>query len=294
MAVLKTIRLRIQSIRNTQQITKAMKMVAASKLRKSQQAMEALRPFAENLEKILNRLSDMENLLENPFYKDFANTEKRVRVIVLSTDKGLCGPLNTNVFKKLDRYLEEKTASEAIQPSLVLFGKKAIEHYEGGVYPVLEKFSDLKENMLKEQLLQYIRRTVYDYAKDEYDSLMVVYNDYISIIKQETNISVVLPLSKTPEPEHPLDLTMETGYEFEPRSDEILKELIPLYVESKVLRALLENSASEQAARMTAMDAATKNAGEILTDLKLQYNRARQASITKELIEIISGAESLN
>lgn len=294
MAVLKTIRLRIQSIRNTQQITKAMKMVAASKLRKSQQAMEALRPFAENLEKILNRLSDMENLLENPFYKDFANTEKRVRVIVLSTDKGLCGPLNTNVFKKLDRYLEEKTASEAIQPSLVLFGKKAIEHYEGGAYTVLEKFSDLKENMLKEQLLQYIRRTVYDYAKDEYDSLMVVYNDYISIIKQETNISVVLPLSKTPEPDHPLDLTMETGYEFEPRSDEILKELIPLYVESKVLRALLENSASEQAARMTAMDAATKNAGEILTDLKLQYNRARQASITKELIEIISGAESLN
>ncbi len=304
MASLKAIRKRISTTKSTQKITRAMKMVAGARLARAQSRILAMRPYAQKTQEILAHLAapgeeqNAEDAIEkepdHPYLA--ARPEQNVALLVLTGDRGLCGAFNTNINKAAERtWREHAAAGRSVQ--LFTAGRKGRDYLKRRQAPCAADFPLAGElNLDKARLIS--RTMVPRLVKGEIDSIYLVYNEFKSAMTQRVVVERLLPLRR-PEAvdpatnRSPAGSAAHTDYIFEPDKRALLDRLVPMYVEISILRALLESSASELGARMTAMDSATKNAKEMIERLTLAYNRARQAAITKELMEIIGGAEAL-
>ena len=291
MPSLDDLRKRIKSVKSTQKITKAMKMVAAAKLRKAQENAEKGRPYSEKMNNIILNLSNSITEKENaPKLLAGTGNEKVHLCIVLTADRGLCGGFNTNIVKKAKSFFE-KIKSEGKSLKIITVGSKGYDQLKR-VYgsQIIEKisFKDSKvANYLDAEIVG--KKIIELFEKNEFDMCTIFYNQFKNVITQIPQEQQIIPLKSNEIKKN----SVEDNYEFEPEEDEILSNLLPKNISTQIFKAMLENSASEQGSRMTAMDSATRNAGELVDKLTINYNRSRQAAITKELIEIISGAESL-
>ena len=287
MPSLKDIRTRIKSVTSTQKITRAMKMVAAARLRRAQESVEALRPYAYRLRETLWEISNETGDSENPLL--IAREEKRTRLLLMTSDRGLCGGFNTNVNRATENFLREHTGThEKIELGIV--GRKGNDYFKRRDVPIASTYSDVLNKPTMEKSRAIAEDTIQAFLSGEVDSVYIVYNEFKNAVTQEIRVERLLPVVA----EEVAD-TSEPGVDFvyEPGKEDLLDTIAPLHVAVQIHRAILESIASEMGARMTAMDGATKNAGELNDRLKLLYNRARQASITKELMEIVSGSEAL-
>ncbi|HEY8370701.1 MAG TPA: ATP synthase F1 subunit gamma [Thermodesulfobacteriota bacterium] len=287
MASLRDIRRRIRSVKNTRQITKAMKVVAASKLRRAQEQIIAARPMAHKLMEVMASLAARVDRDRHPL---LAKREvRKVEVVVITGDRGLCGAFNTNILREADRLLKRETEA-GHEPRLNLIGRKGRDYYRRRPYPRDQEVVGVFGGNIDFKVAQQVgKELIEQYANAEYDLLYLVYNEFKNALQQRVVVEQLLPIEPAPVPEG----TVAVDYIYEPSADEILADLLPRYMETELFRALLESQAAELGARMTAMDAATNNASELISTLTLQFNRARQAAITKELMEIIGGAEAL-
>lgn len=286
MSKLKAIRKRIGSVRNTQKITKAMKMVAASRLRKAQTAIETLRPYAYRTRDIISQLAARADFTDHPLLAQ--REPKKVELLILTSDRGLCGGFNANINRTADRYIRENVAGHEAM-SLDIVGRKGLEYFKRRDVQVNTVFRNILEDPNQEKASEIAEHAIRSFTEDGLDALYVVYNEFKSAMTQKVVVEQLLPIVSAPIDEG----KFLPEFIYEPGKREILDSVIPGHVTVQVLRMLLESVASEMGARMSAMDSATKNAGELIAKLTLQYNRARQAAITKELIEIISGMEAL-
>ena len=291
MPSLDDLRKRIKSVKSTQKITKAMKMVAAAKLRKAQENAEKGRPYSEKMNNIIlnlsNSISDKENA---PKLLVGTGNKKNYLCVVLTADRGLCGGFNTNIVKKAKSFFD-KIIAEGKSLKIINVGSKGYDQLKR-VYgnQIIEKisFKDSKvANYLDAEIVG--KKIIELFEKNEFDICTIFYNQFKNVITQIPQAQQIIPLKSSEVKKN----SVEDNYEFEPEEDEILSNLLPKNISTQIFKAMLENSASEQGSRMSAMDSATRNAGELVDKLTINYNRSRQAAITKELIEIISGAESL-
>ncbi len=288
MATLKDIKLRMVSIENTQQITKAMKMVAASKMRKAEENASRSRPYAEKLKSIISNLSSGLDQSAHPLLTK--REGGKALVLLITTDRGLCGGLNVNLCKLLHKFVpDENNKFDLVE--LIAFGKKGNEFFSHRGGNITESFRDMKEAQYTETLGKTVKELIKKYIDGEFNHLFIAYNRFKNVVTQIPTIQQILPIE--PPDNEEATVGEQTEFIFEPSGVGILNAILPQYVENQTFTALLNNIASEHAARMTAMDAATNNAGDMLSALQIQYNRARQAAITSELIEIISGAEAI-
>tara|TARA_X000001036_G_scaffold46131_1_gene36910 strand:- start:1238 stop:2116 length:879 start_codon:yes stop_codon:yes gene_type:complete len=283
---------RIKSVKSTQKITKAMKMVAAAKLRKAQENAEKGRPYSQKMQNIILNLTKSINDPENaPKLLIGTGKDKTYLCVVLTADRGLCGGFNSNICK-LAKVNFKKILSEGKELKIITVGTKGLDQIrrEYGKY-VIKKFSFKDKKQITFNEAEIIGKEIIDlFKKNEFDKCILFYNNFKNVITQIPQAQQIIPAESSPSEAKEKDLL---SYEFEPDEDEILEDLLPKNISTQVFKAFLENAASEQGSRMTAMDNATRNAGDLVEKLTINYNRSRQASITKELIEIISGAESL-
>ncbi len=293
MANLKEVRTRITSVKSTQQITSAMKLVAASKLRKAQTAIQMLRPYAEKLREILQNLSGSLENMEEAVYVEERQVEKAM-LIVVTSNKGLCGPFNGNVIRKTKKYISEAYPELNSKGNLDLFciGKKGSDHFSKSNFNVDRVNNEIFDELTFENVTAIAEDLMRQFKSNEYDKIEIIYNKFVNAAVQKLTIEQYLPLIP-PEAEEKHGKEEIIDFIFEPGKEEIITELLPKTLRIQLYKALTDSFASEQGARMTAMHQATENAKEILRDLKLSYNKARQAAITKELLEIVSGAEAL-
>ncbi len=291
MASLDDLKKRISSVKSTQKITKAMKMVAAAKLRRAQESAEKGRPYSDKMNNIIlnlsNGISDIENA---PKLLSGTGEDKVHLCVVMTSDRGLCGGFNTNIIKKAKLYFQ-KIIDEGKNLKIITVGSKGYDQLKR-VYGdnIIERisFKDTKNvNYFDAEKVGKI--VIEKFEKKEFDICTIFYNQFKNVITQIPQEQQIIPLNTSEKAEN----SLEDNYEFEPEEDEILSNLLPKNISTQIFKAMLENSASEQGSRMSAMDNATRNAGEMVDKLTIEYNRSRQAAITKELIEIISGAESL-
>jgi F-type H+-transporting ATPase subunit gamma len=286
MASLKSIKKRIVSVKNTRQITKAMKMVSAAKLRRAQENVVAARPYAKKLGEVLQSL--VYNLEGDPHPLLEKREAKKLLLIVLTSDRGLCGGFNTNLCKAADRYLKEKDNSyEAV--SVMTVGRKGYEFLKSR-YTVYKNFSNVLAKPNYQTAAMLAQEVVDGFVAGEYDQVELLYNSFRTVMSQDITFQQLLPVV-TEESGVPAEAPVEFIYE--PSVGELLAEILPKNIEVQIFKSMLETVAGEHGARMTAMDSASKNANEMIGKLTLQYNRARQAAITTELMEIISGSESI-
>jgi len=286
MATLKAIKNRIVSVKNTSKITKAMKMVSAAKLRRAQENVVAARPYAKKLGEVLGRLTAISDADASPLQQK--REVKNALLLVVTSDRGLCGGFNTNLCKAAERFVNEHK-DEYPSLSVMTIGRKGYEY--------LKNRQKIYKNQpgvfakLSYQTAAFLASEVIDgFLAEEYDEVFLIYNAFRSVMAQDITLERLLPVAP---PTAAASEEVPPVYIYEPGKEALLNELLPKNVEVQIYRSLLESTASEHGARMTAMDSATKNANEMIGKLTLQYNRARQAAITTELIEIISGAESL-
>ena len=291
MPSLDDLRKRIKSVKSTQKITKAMKMVAAAKLRKAQENAEKGRPYSEKMNNIILNLSSSITDKENaPKLLAGTGNEKVHLCIVLTADRGLCGGFNANIVKKAKSFFE-KIKTEGKSLKIITVGSKGYDQLKR-VYgnQIIEKVSFKNSKVANYLDAEIVGKKIIElFEKNEFDICTIFYNRFKNVITQIPQEQQIIPLKSSEVKENSVD----DNYEFEPEEDEILSNLLPKNISTQIFKAMLENSASEQGSRMTAMDSATRNAGELVDKLTINYNRSRQAAITKELIEIISGAESL-
>lgn len=285
MASLKSIKKRIVSVKNTRQITKAMKMVSAAKLRRAQENVVAARPYAKKLGEVLHRLAKSQEGDVNPLLEKRV-TEKAL-LIVVTSDRGLCGGFNANLCKAAERFLKEK-GPDFSEFSILTIGRKGYEFLKHR-HEIYKNYSNIFSNLNYQTAALLSQEVVEGYIAGAYDEVFILYNAFKSVMTQDITLEQLLPIaaSENAEEEQPLE------YIYEPSKGALLDELLPKHIEVQVFKSLLESVASEHGARMTAMDSASKNADEMIGKLTLQYNRARQAAITTELMEIISGSESI-
>jgi F-type H+-transporting ATPase subunit gamma len=278
------IRRRIRSVKNTQQITKAMKMVAAAKLRRAQERMFAARPYAAGLRQVLASVSTRVDINAHPLLQS-REPERKVVIVIVTADRGLCGAFNSNVIRAAQNFIRERNF-ESVE--LLTIGRKAGDFFKRRPIPI-------RENVFVAQALsiEVARRIadglISDFIAEKIDGVYVVYNEFKSLIAQHVRAERLLPIMSEFEatPGQP-----SIDYLYEPGPEQILSDLLPKHIEFQLYRVLLESAAAEQGARMTAMEAATKNASDMINFLTLTYNRIRQAAITKEIIEIVSGASA--
>ncbi len=291
MASLDDLKKRIASVKSTQKITKAMKMVAAAKLRKAQESAEKGRPYSEKMNNIILNLSSGISDKENaPKLLSGTGNDKVHLCVVMTSDRGLCGGFNSNIIKKAKSYFS-KILSEGKELKIITVGSKGNDQLKR-MYgdKIIENISFKESKNANYFDADKVGKIVIDkFESSEFDICTIFYNQFKNVITQIPQAQQIIPLNS----EDSEDNTSEESYEFEPDEDEILSNLLPKNISTQIFKAMLENSASEQGSRMSAMDNATRNAGEMVDKLTIQYNRSRQAAITKELIEIISGAESL-
>ena len=292
MPSLKAIKKRITSVKNTRQITKAMKMVSAAKLRRAQEAVVAARPYANKVQQVLASLARREEQDAHPLLAQ--RGQGKALIVLVTSVRGLCGGFNSNVSKAVERYVRANVDGFE-QIDLMLIGRKGNDYLKRR--PGMSIFK-VYENLLGTGQVSYApasligKELVELFASEQYDAVFLAYNAFRSAISQEPQIVPLLPVVAEGEAEA-VGGDYLADYLYEPNATEVLAQLLPKYVEVQVFRAFLESVASEHGARMSAMDSASKNASEMIGKLTLQYNRARQAAITKELMEIISGAESI-
>ncbi len=291
MASLDDLKKRIASVKSTQKITKAMKMVAAAKLRKAQESAEKGRPYSEKMNNVILNLSSGISDKENaPKLLSGTGNDKIHLCVVMTSDRGLCGGFNSNIIKKAKSYFS-KILSEGKELKIITIGSKGNDQLKR-MYgdKIIENISFKESKNANYFDADKVGKIVIDkFESSEFDICTIFYNQFKNVITQIPQAQQIIPLNS----EDSEDNTSEESYEFEPDEDEILSNLLPKNISTQIFKAMLENSASEQGSRMSAMDNATRNAGEMVDKLTIQYNRSRQAAITKELIEIISGAESL-
>jgi F-type H+-transporting ATPase subunit gamma len=273
------IRRRIRSVKNTQQITKAMKMVAAAKLRRAQERMFAARPYAAALREVLSSIATRVEELEHPLLH--AREEHSVLLLVVTADKGLCGAFNSNVIRAAMNAIREHNWS-AVQ--VLPIGRKASDFFRRRTIPI-RAAAHVAQALTLQTAQEIAKALTEDFVSEKVDAVYVVYNEFKSIIAQRVVVERLLPIERAWD-----EVGTEVEYLYEPGPAVILHELLPKHIEFQLYRILLESAAAEQGARMTAMEAATKNASDMIDHLTLTYNRIRQASITKEIIEIVSGA----
>ena len=292
MASLKEVRTRIRSVKSTQQITKAMKMVAASKLRKAQDAILQMRPFTDKLGEILqNVIRSTEDTSPSPFAE--IRDEERVLIVVVTSDRGLCGAFNSNVIKKTLTLIEDeyKSIHNSGQLYLLPIGQKGFEYFKKRGYNVIEEYSQLFSQLSFDNVKEAADSAMDSFLNRELDKVLLVYNEFKNVATQILRVEQFLPLMSDAEEE---EQKMPADYIFEPSKSDIKKDLIPQSLRIQFYKAILESNASEHGARMTAMEVATENAEELLSDLQILYNRTRQAAITKEILDIVGGAEALS
>ncbi len=291
MASLDDLKKRIASVKSTQKITKAMKMVAAAKLRKAQESAEKGRPYSEKMNNVILNLSSGISDKENaPKLLSGTGNDKVHLCVVMTSDRGLCGGFNSNIIKKAKSYFS-KILSEGKELKIITVGSKGNDQLKR-MYgdKIIENISFKESKNANYFDADKVGKIVIDkFESSEFDICTIFYNQFKNVITQIPQAQQIVPLNS----EDSEDNASEESYEFEPDEDEILSNLLPKNISTQIFKAMLENSASEQGSRMSAMDNATRNAGEMVDKLTIQYNRSRQAAITKELIEIISGAESL-
>jgi F-type H+-transporting ATPase subunit gamma len=289
MAGSKEIRTKIKSVQNTRKITKAMEMVAASKMRKAQERMRAARPYADRIRNIAAHLSQANPEYKHPFLTK-RDSLKAVGVVVVTTDKGLCGGLNTNVLRSVtNKYREWQDAKVTINATAI--GNKGFGFLNRIGAKVVSHVTQLGDTPHLERLIGAVKVQLDAFANGEVDAVFLAYTRFVNTMKQETIVEQLLPL--TPEKLGTPSRDFAWDYIYEPDAQVVLDELMTRYIESLIYQAVAENMASEHSARMVAMKSASDNAKEVIADLQLTYNKARQAAITKELSEIVSGAAAV-
>lgn len=294
MASLKEIRTRLASVKSTMQITSAMKMVSAAKLRRAQDATIQLRPYANKLLEILQGLSESLDQEQENIYGT-ARELKKVLLIVISSNKGLCGAFNANISKRTQSLIKEEydELNEQDNVDIIACGKKAAELLESADFTILESHHDVIDHMNYEQVNKMAKQAMKDFLSGKYDEIRIIYNQFKNAVVQELTVEQFLPIVK-PEPDEEEEVVENNlNFIFEPTQEQIVKELIPKSLKIQMFKAFLDSIASEHGARMTAMHKATDNASQLIKDLQLEYNKARQASITTEILEIVGGAEAL-
>lgn len=293
MAVGKEIRGKIKSVENTKKITKAMEMVAASKMRKAQDRMRAARPYAEKVRNIAINLGQAHPDYVHPFMQ--INKASTVGLIVVTTDKGLCGGLNTNVMRLITGKLRE-LQSEGVAAQAVAIGNKGLGFLNRIGAPVVAQVTQLGDTPHLEKLIGPVKVLLDQYAAGELQAVHIAYTRFINTMKQEAVVEQLLPLSAERMQQQARDSNVRNinwDYIYEPDAQSVIDDLLVRYVEALVYQSVAENMASEQSARMVAMKAATDNAGNVINELKLVYNKTRQAAITTELTEIVAGAAAV-
>jgi F-type H+-transporting ATPase subunit gamma len=323
MPSLKAIRKRISSVKNTQKITKAMKMVSAAKLRRAQESVQAIRPYARRLGEIAHDLA--ERLAAEPMAEAappaaappaaeagaepvtpetppaaqlqrilLGQNEQRIRLVVVSADRGLAGAYNSNIFRRTERFITEQKLLGGRTVELCVLGKKGRDYFRRRPHKVVSDLGGADPKTAGARAKELAAMLTAALLADQVDAVYVVYNEFKSAATQSVRLERLLPISVKPPATGATDEPQTlVDYLYEPGREEVLLHLLPLYLETELLRLLLEAIAAEQGARMSAMDNASRNAKEMISRLTLQYNRARQAAITKELMEIVGGAEAL-
>ncbi len=292
MASLKEVRNRIVSVNSTQQITKAMKMVAAAKLRRAQDNIIQMRPYAQKLNDMLATVSaGSESTVDSPL-KSVRNIEK-VLIVAVTSDRGLCGAFNTNIIKATLQLIADKYQTQAAKGNVEIFaiGKKAAEGFKKRGFKVNTNYTDTFSRLSFATVKDAAEEIMASFTAGQFDAVDLVFNEFKNVATQIIHTDSYLPIAS--DSTEKAAKTPEVNYIFEPTEEEILAELIPKSLKIQLYRAVLESNASEHGARMTAMDKATENAQDLLKELKLIYNRTRQAAITTEILEIVGGAEAL-
>jgi F-type H+-transporting ATPase subunit gamma len=291
MATLRDIKHRLIGVRNTQQITKAMKMVAAARLRRAQENIINARPYSKKITEVLQHLLTVERNSNNPLFLE--REVNNVAIIVITSDRGLCGAFNMNVIRAAEQLVKDEIVGnpQGIKLNLYCLGKKGNDHFSKRNYDVVGSHPGIFTHLKFEFALGLIKELTNKYVSGEIDKVLVVFNEFKSIIQQKTAIEQLIPIKKF----ESKNSSSEIGPDFiyEPDKVKIINSLLPKHLNAQMWRYLLESYAAELGARMTAMDMATENAKELIRSLNLTYNKVRQASITKEILEIVSGANSL-
>jgi F-type H+-transporting ATPase subunit gamma len=288
MATLRDIKSRIKGVKSTQQITKAMKMVAAAKLRRAQESVINARPYARKISELINRLVTEEDIADNPFIVQ--REIKNIAYVIVTADRGLCGAFNNNILKEASRQFNIEEAVEKDSTIHVFcIGKKSYDFYKKRDFPIAGNATGIFSSLKYETALSITSELINKFLDGTYDKVVIIYNEFKSIIQQKIVTEQFLPI--------PVNLNEEeiknpVDYIFEPGQKEILNYLLPKHLKAQIWRMLLESNASELGAKMTAMDNATTNAKELIRVLQLTYNKERQAAITKEILEIVSGANA--
>lgn len=290
MANLKEVKNRINSVVSTQQITKAMKMVAAAKLKRAQDRITMMRPYSQKLSSILQNVSGSGEEMNNPYAKE--RTVEKVLLILVTSDKGLCGAFNSTVTRRVSSLMdgEYKSIAENGNLHFMTIGKKAADYLKRNKLPNNADYIDLFTRLNFDDVSEAAQFVMDEFEKGTYDKVEIIYNEFKNAATQVLNQEQFLPIAKANGEE---GTDTDHAYSYEPSRDYIEKELIPTSLKTQLFKALLDSNASEHGARMTAMDKATENAGDLLKELRLTYNRTRQAAITTEILEITAGAEAL-
>lgn len=290
MATLRDIKRRIVGVKSTQQITKAMKMVAAAKLRRAQEGILNARPYARQISKMLAHLVSPEDMANNPF---IAQREvKNIAVVIVTADRGLCGAFNTNIIRETARFISEDLTGQNSSINLFCVGKKGFDFFSRRDYNVAGSKAGIFSSLQYETALEITNDLITNYLNGKFDKIYIVYNEFKSIISQKMVIEQFLPIPLENSADGK-EKESQAYYIYEPDRQTIFNYLLPKHLKAQMWRILLESNAAELGARMTAMDNATTNAKELIRTLQLKYNRERQAAITKEILEIVSGANAL-
>ena len=280
------LRRRVKSVRNIQQITRAMKFISASRLKKAQDRIFSARPYAQRMLAVLNSVATRVDPAAHPLLAE--REGERIMLVVITGDKGLCGSFNSNIIKGATRFIEDEAANREL--SLALVGRKAVDWFRRRPWPIRHEYLNIMSRVDIGYAREIAGAMIGYYKEIELDAVYLVYNEFKSVIQQRVVIEPLLPIRKL---EIRSPQTNYLNYLYEPQPETIFDSLLPRHVETQIFRAMLESEAAEQGARMTAMDAATRNAREMIENLTLKMNRIRQASITTEIIEIVSGADAM-
>lgn len=291
MPSLKEVKNRITSVMSTQQITKAMKMVAAAKLRKSQERIIQMRPFALKLNSILKNLSAAQLNADGDNWYSHVREEKKILIVAVSSDRGLCGSFNSSVFKGVNRLIDEKYADQFRKGNVTVLaiGRKSADYFGKRKCSLVSDYTGIFGNLAFDNVARAAEYIMQGFQEGKYDKVELVYNEFKNVATQVLRTEQFLPIL----PPAKDNTTGQVDYIYQPSQEEIITGLIPKSLKVQLYKAVLDSNAAENGARMTAMDKATENAGELLKQLKLTYNRTRQAAITKEILEIVGGAEAL-
>ena len=294
MANLKEVKNRISSVKSTQQITKAMKMVAAAKLKRAQDKITQMRPYSERLSKVIQNVSagiseDVENLYARP------SNGGRVLLVVITSDRGLCGGFNSNVFKATQQLISEKYSEELADEELYIMpiGKKSYEYFKKRDFLLVDSYYEIFSGLSFDKARDAAEFAMDEFLSQRFDKVEIIYNQFKNVATQVVTAEQFLPVKQDDTASEASAKGNVVDYIYEPSEEFIFQEVVPKSLKIQFYKTILESNAAEHGARMTAMDKATDNAGELLKELRLTYNRTRQAAITKEILEIVGGAEAL-